>query len=271
MQLEGRVALVTGGGTGIGAAVAKRFVEEGAKVCITGRRREKLDQVAASLPAGSVTVVTGSCCAEEDAQKMVEAALAIEGRIDILVNNAAIERNKSVVDMPPAMWREMLENNLTGPFLMMQAVIPHMIAAGKGSIINVASLAGVRAVPGAPAYCSTKAAIIHLSKQVALDYGKNSIRCNVVCPGPVRTSMLEGNVEPLEGVLNTNMDGVFDAMAEHVPLRCIADPSDMGGLFTFLAGDDSRFMTGATLLIDGGVHIVDSFAAGVGLLGGEWA
>ena len=270
MRLEGKVALVTGGGTGIGAAVAKRFVEEGAKVVITGRRREKLDQVAGSLPAGSVTVVTGSCCAEEDAGKMVEAALGINGRLDILVNNAAIERNKGVVDMEPAVWREMLENNLTGPFLMMKEAIPHMIAAGGGSIINVASLAGVRAVPGGPAYCATKAGIIHLSKQVALDYGKNNVRCNVVCPGPVRTSMLEMNVEPLKDALQTDMDGVFDKMAEHVPLRCIADPSDMGGLFAFLASDDSHFMTGSTLLIDGGVHIVDSFAAGVGLLGGAW-
>jgi meso-butanediol dehydrogenase/(S,S)-butanediol dehydrogenase/diacetyl reductase len=270
MMLEGKVALITGGGTGIGAAVVKRFVEEGAKVCITGRRRETLEEVAASLPDGSVTVVTGSCCEEEDGQKMVEAALGINGRLDILVNNAAIEMNKGVVDMEPAVWRKMLENNLTGPFLMMKAALPHMIAAGAGSIINVASLAGVRAVPSAPAYCATKAGIIHLTKQVALDYGKNNVRCNVVCPGPVRTSMLEGNVEPLEKVLQTDMDGVFEKMAEHVPLRCIAAPADITGLFVFLASDDSHFMTGSTLLMDGGVHIVDAFAAGVGLLGGEW-
>ena len=131
MQLEGKVALITGGGTGIGAGVAKRFVEEGAKICITGRRREKLDEIAASLPGDSVTVVTGSCCAEDDAQKMVEAALGIKGRIDILVNNAAIERNKSVVDMDPAVWREMLENNLTGPFLMMKAVLPEDDRSGR--------------------------------------------------------------------------------------------------------------------------------------------
>lgn len=270
MQLEGKVALVTGGGTGIGAAVAKRFVEEGAKVCITGRRREMLENVAASLPAGSVTVVTGSCCEQDDSRKMVDAALAINGRLDILVNNAAIEINKGVVDMEPDIWRKMLENNLTGPFLMMKAAIPHMISAGGGSIINVASLAGVRAVPGGPAYCTTKAGIIHLSKQVALDYGKNNVRCNVICPGPVRTSMLEMNVEPLADALQTDMDGVFERMAEHVPLRCIADPADVAGLFVFLASDDSHFMTGSTLLMDGGVHIVDSFAAGVGLLGGAW-
>ncbi len=270
MRLEGKVALITGGGTGIGAGVAKRFVEEGAKICITGRRREKLEEIAATLPAGSVTVVTGSCCEEAGAQHMVEAALAINGRLDILVNNAAIEKNKSVVDMDPAVWREMLENNLTGPFLMMKSAIPAMIAGGGGSIINVASLAGVRAVPGGPAYCTTKAGLIHLTKQVAYDYGKNNVRCNVVCPGPVRTSMLEMNVQPLADALGTDMDGAFAKLAEFVPLNRIAVPADMAGLFVFLASDDSNFMTGTTVINDGGVHFVDAFAAGVGQLGGEW-
>jgi meso-butanediol dehydrogenase/(S,S)-butanediol dehydrogenase/diacetyl reductase len=270
MQLEGKVALITGGGTGIGAAVAKRFVEEGAKVCITGRRREKLEQVAQSLPAGAVTVVTGDCCADLDTQKMVQAALGISGRLDILVNNAAIEANKNVVDMDAAVWRQMLENNLTGPFLMMKAAIPFMVAGGGGSIINVSSLAGVRAVPGGPAYCATKAGLIHLTKQVALDYGKHNVRCNVICPGPARTALLEMNVHPLTEVLHTDLDGVFEKMADSVPLRRIASPADMTGLFVFLAGDDSNFMTGSTILNDGGIHVVDAFAAGVGHLGGEW-
>jgi len=268
--LEGKVALITGGGTGIGAAVTKRFVEEGAKVCITGRRREKLEQVAETLPAGTVTIVTGDCCADADAEKMVEGALGLTGRLDILVNNAAIEANKNIVDMEPAVWRQALENNLTGPFLMMKAAVPAMVHAGGGSIINVSSLAGIRAVPGGPAYCTTKAGLIHLSKQVALDYGKNNVRCNVICPGPARTALLEMNVHPLTDVLQTDLDGVFDKMAAFVPLRRIADPADMAGLFVFLASDDSGFMTGATLVMDGGIHIVDAFAAGVGTLGGEW-
>ena len=270
MQLEGKVALITGGGTGIGAAVARRFVEEGAKVCITGRRREKLDEVAESLPAGTVTVVTGDCCGDRAADAMVEGALSITGRLDILVNNAAIEANKNVVAMDPAVWRQTLENNLTGPFLMMKAAIPAMVAAGGGSIINVSSLAGVRAVPSGPAYCTTKAGLIHLTKQVALDYGKDNVRCNVICPGPARTALLEMNVHPLTEVLHTDLDGVFEKMAAFVPLRRIADPADMAGLFVFLASDDSSFITGSTIVADGGIHIVDAFAAGVGTLGGEW-
>src|SRR5690606_2924428 len=110
----------------------------GAKIVITGRRREKLDEVAASLPAGSVTVFSGDVTEEGNADKMVEAAVGIKGRLDILVNNAAIEANAGVVDMDPAVWRQMLEVNLTGPFLMMKAAIPKMTETGGGSIINVA-------------------------------------------------------------------------------------------------------------------------------------
>jgi NAD(P)-dependent dehydrogenase (short-subunit alcohol dehydrogenase family) len=270
MQLEGKVALVTGGGTGIGAGVVKRFVDEGAKVVITGRRREMLDEVAASLPAGSVTIFNGDVTGEGNAQKMVDTALAIKGRLDILVNNAGIEYNKGVVDMEPDKWREMLEVNLTGPMLMMKAAIPSMIAAGGGSIINVASIAGVVAVPGGPAYCATKAGLIHLTKQVALDYGKDNVRCNVVCPGPVRTTMLEGNFKPMAELLKTDMDGVFQTMANHVPLRRIAAPADIAGLFVFLAGEDSNFMTGSTVVIDGGVHFMDAFAASIGQYGSSW-
>lgn len=270
MQLEGRVALVTGGGTGIGAGVVERFVAEGAKVLISGRRKEMLEKVAASLPAGSVKIFVGDVSEEGNAERMVEAAMAIDGRLDILVNNAATEYNSPVVDMDPAKWRQMLEVNLTGPFLMMKAAIPKMIQAGGGSIINVASLAGVVAVPGGPAYCATKAGVIHLTKQVAFDYGKDNVRCNVICPGPVRTTMLESNFIPLAKHLNTDMDGVFDLVRENVPLRRIADPADIAGVFVFLAGDDSNFMTGSTILVDGGVHFVDSFAAGIGHYGASW-
>src|SRR5512139_1043413 len=108
MQLEGKVALVTGGGTGIGAGVVERFVAEGAKVLITGRRKEMLDRLVASLPAGSVTPFVGDVCGEGNAQRMVDAALAIGGRLDILVNNAAIEHNAPVVELDPAAWREQL-------------------------------------------------------------------------------------------------------------------------------------------------------------------
>lgn len=270
MQLEGKVALVTGGGTGIGAAIAERFVAEGARVCITGRRREMLEKVAGSLPKGSVTVCVGDVSEESAPQQMVDAALSINGRLDVLVNNAGICPTDTVVDMELAVWRQVLNTNLTGPFLTMKAAIPHMIEAGGGSIINVASLAGVVAVPGSPGYCATKAGLIHLTKQVALDFGKDNVRCNVVCPGPVRTEMLEHNFMPMAEMLNTDLDDIFTRVPKSVPLRRVAAPSEISGVCVFLASDDSAFMTGSTLVIDGGVHFVDAFAASVGEFAMKW-
>jgi NAD(P)-dependent dehydrogenase (short-subunit alcohol dehydrogenase family) len=270
MQLEGKVALVTGGGTGIGEAITRRFVAEGAKVCITGRRQEMLEKVAASLPKGSVTIHAGDVCDDACTMGMVDTALAINGRLDILVNNAAIGLAGTIVEMDSATWRQILEVNLTGPFLTMKAAIPHMIEQGGGSIINISSLAGVVCVPGSPGYCATKAGLIHLTKQVALDYGKHRIRCNVVCPGPVRTELLEFNFIPMAEALNTDLDDVFRRVPKNVPLRRIAAPEEITGVCTFLAGDESSFMTGSTLIIDGGTHIVDAFALSVGEMGLNW-
>ncbi len=270
MQLAGKVALITGGGTGIGQAITRRFVAEGAKVCITGRRKEKLEEVAASLPAGAVTTFAGDVSDDASVAAMVETALGISGRLDVLVNNAAIGTAGSIVEMDSATWREILEINLTGPFLTMKEAIPHMIKQGGGSIINISSLAGIVCVPGSPGYCATKAGLIHLTKQVALDYGKDKIRCNVICPGPVRTELLEYNFKPMAEALNTDLDEVFRRVPKNVPLRRIATPEEVTGLCVYLASDESSFMTGSTLVLDGGTHIVDAFAMSVGEMGLNW-
>ena len=270
MQLEGKVALITGGGTGIGEALARRFVAEGATVCITGRRAEKLAEVAASLPAGRCHAIAGDVRSEADTRRMVDEAAAVSGRLDVLVNNAAANLAGTVVDMDLATWQEMLDTNLTGTFLLMKAAIPSMIEAGGGSIINMGSLAGVRCVPGSPGYCATKAGIIHLTKQVALDYGKDGIRCNSVCPGPVRTEMLEYNLTPMAEVMGTDINGVFEALPKFVPLRRVASPEEVAGLCVYLAGDDSSNMTGSNIMLDGGTHIVDAFASAVGEAGLSW-
>ncbi|MCL5735640.1 MAG: SDR family oxidoreductase [Actinobacteria bacterium] len=270
MPLEGKVALVTGGGTGIGTAITERLVADGAKVCITGRRQELLDEVAGSLAAGCVMPCAGDVCKDEDAKRMVEAALAINGRIDILVNNAGIEAAGTVIQMDSSVWRQELEINLTGPFLMMKEALPYMIEAGGGCIVNISSLAGVRCVPGSPAYCATKAGLIHLTKQVALDYGKDKIRCNVICPGPIKTRMLDSVLTPMADALNTDLDDVYGRMPKNVPLRRVAMPSEVAGVVAFLAGDDSSFVTGTTIMVDGGTHIVDAFASTVSDFGVNW-
>jgi len=271
MKLDGKVALITGAGSGIGAAIAERFVNDGANVCITGRRQEKLDEVAQSLPEGTVLTCAGDVIKLEDVERMVETALKFTGKLDVLVNNAAIDPGgTTVVEVDLDLWHRVLDTNLTGPMQLMKVSIPHMIEGGGGSIINIASLGGLRCLPGMPAYCSSKAGLIMLTKQVALDFGSHKIRCNVVCPGGTRTEMLEKSLSPLGDVLETDLDGVFERISSMVPLRRTASPSEITGICSYLASDDSTFMTGAVLLLDGGAAIVDVSGAALTNAGVKW-
>ena len=271
MILDGKVALITGAGTGIGAAIARRFVADGARICITGRRQEMLDKVAQSLPQGTVATCAGDVTKLEDVERMVETTLGFAGRLDVLVNNAAIDPGgTTVVDIDPELWHSVLETNLTGPLYLMKVSIPHMIDKGGGSIINIASLGGLRCLPGMPAYCASKAGLIMLTKQVALDFGPARIRCNAVCPGGTRTEMLEKSLGSLAEVLGTDLDGVFGCVSSMVPLRRTANPSEITGICSYLASDDSTFMTGSVLLIDGGAAIVDVAGAALTNAGVKW-
>lgn len=271
MRLDGKVALITGAGTGIGTAIAERFVADGARVCITGRRIQMLDKVAQSFPAGSVATCAGDVTDYDDAVRMVETALELTGKLDVLLNNAAIDPGgTTVVELDPELWQRVLDTNLTGPMHLMKATIPHMIHAGGGSIINIASLGGLRCLPGMPAYCASKAGLIMLTQQVALDFGPVKIRCNAVCPGGTRTAMLETSLGPLAEALKTDVDGVFDRISSMVPLRRTADPSEIAGICSYLASEDSSFMTGAVLVLDGGAAIVDVAGAALSHAGVKW-
>jgi meso-butanediol dehydrogenase / (S,S)-butanediol dehydrogenase / diacetyl reductase len=268
MDLSGRMALITGGGTGIGAAIAARFVKDGARVCIAGRRPEMLESTAKSLAKGSVTTCTGDVSKYDDIRRMVATALKFGGKLDILVNNAAIDAVGSVTGLDPEDWKKALDTNLTGPFLLIKEVIPHMIKNGGGSIINIASLAGLRCVPGMAAYCTTKAALIMLTKQVALDYGPQKIRCNAVCPGGTRTEMNKNAlVLPISEKLGTDLESAYKYFTRSVPLRRAAEPAEIAGLCSFLAGDDSAFMTGSEVTIDGGASVVDIQGATLATIG----
>ncbi|MGD2145197.1 MAG: SDR family oxidoreductase [Anaerolineae bacterium] len=271
MRLDGKVALITGAGSGIGTAIAERFVADGAKICIAGRRQAKLDEVALKLPAGTVLRCAGDVTKLDNVRRMVETALVFTGKLDVLVNNAAIDPGgATVVDTDAELWHRVLETNLTGPFYLMKAAIPHMVEGGGGSIINIASLGGLRCLPGMPAYCTSKAGLIMLTKQVALDFGPANIRCNAVCPGGTRTAMLEQSLGALAEVLETDLDGVFSCISSMVPLRRTADATEIAGICSYLASDDSTFMTGSALLIDGGAAIVDVSGAALSNAGVQW-
>jgi meso-butanediol dehydrogenase / (S,S)-butanediol dehydrogenase / diacetyl reductase len=264
MDLKGKVAIITGGGTGIGKAIARRFVADGAKVCITGRRQEILDDTAKLMPSGTVKTCSGDVSDLKDIERMVDTALSFGSGLQVLVNNAAVSHKPAgVIDLDPEEWKKSIEVNLTGPFLTMKAAMPHMIKAGAGSVINISSLAGLRCTPGKPAYCASKAGLIHLTLQAALDYGRFGIRCNVVCPAAMKTDMFTNNMEPFARMLGTNVDEIFSRFSEDVPLHRVALPEEIAGLCSYLAGDDSSFMTGAVIPMDGGAAIVDISGAAI--------
>ncbi len=270
MKLDGKVALITGGGSGIGTAIAQRFVADGARVCITGRRKEMLEKVAGSLPKDKVAVCVGDVSKFEDARRMVEKTIQFGGSIDVLVNNAGIDPGGAIVDLDPELWRQVLEINLTGPFLLMKAAIPHMIKAGGGSIINIASLGGMRCLPGMPAYAASKAGLIMLTQQAALDYGPFKVRCNAVCPGGTKTEMLTEALGQLANALNTDTEGVFSIISSGIPLKRLATPEEITGICSYLASDDSAFTTGSAILVDGGAAIVDISGAMLTNAGVKW-
>jgi NAD(P)-dependent dehydrogenase (short-subunit alcohol dehydrogenase family) len=260
MRLQGKVALITGGGTGIGAAVAEAFVGEGARVCIAGRRREVLEKVARRFSNSQFTVCTADVSRLEDVRRMVETTVAFGSKLDIVVNNAAMGVQGSVVDMDVNLWQKMLDTNLTGPFLVLKYAIPHMIRAGGGSIINVASVAAIRAIPGLAAYCATKSGLLGLSRQVAIDYGPQKIRSNAVLPGAFRSEMFDRGLAEAASAFGITVEQRLQALTAVPPLRRVAFPEEIAGLFVYLASDESAYTTAGEFVCDAGVQAMDASA-----------
>jgi meso-butanediol dehydrogenase/(S,S)-butanediol dehydrogenase/diacetyl reductase len=270
VDLSGKVAIVTGGGTGIGRAIAERFVADGACVCITGRRREMLADTAAALPAERIKACAADVTDPSGVDRVVETALSFGKGLHILVNNAGMDQPMAgVVDLDPDLWSRVIEVNLTGPFRMMKAVIPHMIEAGGGSIVNISSLAGLVNPPGLPAYCASKGGLISLTKQVAVDYGVHSVRCNVVCPGATKTEMFVGSMTPFAEACGIDVEEVFRTFSRDIPLHRVSSPREMAGLCSFLASDDASFLTAACIPVDGGAVVVDVSGAAINQLAAE--
>ncbi len=255
-RFQDRGALVTGAGTGIGAAVALRLAEEGARVTLVGRRAGPLEAAAAALPPGSANVVAADVTDERSVEDAVEAAARhAGGRLDVVVNNAGVTGSGSLHEVDPATWRETLEINLNGAFFVMRAA-HKSLRTSRGAVVNVSSVAGLQAAPESAAYCVSKAALVMLTKQAALDWGPE-IRVNAVCPGWVRTPMADGEMSELGEELGTDREGAYAAALEHVPARRAADPSEVAASVAFLASRDAGFITGTVLVVDGGSSVVD--------------
>lgn len=258
MRLKDKVAMITGGGAGIGAKIAERFVAEGAKICICDIHSDALKIVADSMPSGAVAICHGDVTKLEDVEAMVQKTVDFGGGIDILVNNAGVDAKGNAIDLDTKTWQRVLDTNVNGPFLTTKIAVPRMIEGGGGAIVNIASLAGLRCLPQMPAYCTSKGALIMLTQQVALDFGPSRVRCNVICPGPVRTGLLEAGMSIYAEAHGCEVDAAFERLAENIPLRRTAAPEEIAAVCVFLASDEAAFITGATLLVDGGLAIVDA-------------
>jgi NAD(P)-dependent dehydrogenase (short-subunit alcohol dehydrogenase family) len=269
-RLNGKAALITGGGVGIGASIAKAFVNEGAKVVVTGRRREKLEEFAATMPAGTVGICAGDIKKEADAKAMVNAAVAFMGKLDVLVNNAGIDPPGTVTDIPVERWMDIIDTNIHGTFFMCRYSIPEMLKAGGGSIISISSLAGLRCIPAMPAYTTSKAGMNGMMNAIALDYGPRGIRAHTICPGATATDMLKNAMKALADAQKTDVYGALGILTRFSPIPRAAEPDEIAPAAVYLASDESSFMTGAQIVLDGGACVVDPCGASTSSLGTKW-
>jgi NAD(P)-dependent dehydrogenase (short-subunit alcohol dehydrogenase family) len=248
-RLDDRVALITGGGGAIGRATAKRFLLDGARVAIADHDHVALEGTSAVLGA-SDRVLQHHVDVTDDARvaELVGAVVAAFGRIDILFCCAGFLRTGSVVETTVEDWQRTIAVNLTGPFLASRHVVPVMLANGGGSIVHMASTSGVVAEPGIAAYCASKGGVVMLARQMAVDYARQGIRVNVVCPGWIDTPFNDPAIERAGGrdILEPFIDLV-------VPMGRQGQPEEVADVVAFLASDDARLMTGAVVMVDAGL------------------
>jgi len=249
MKLDGKVALITGGNSGIGSATAALLAKEGAAVALTGRNKERGEQVAQSIndAGGKAMFIRSDVCIAEDCRQAVEQTLERFGRIDVLFNNAGVFHPKTVPECTEQEWDETIDSSLKGAFLMSKYALPSMIERGSGSIIHTSSGWGVLGGDHAAAYCAAKGGLIVMAKAMAIDHGPDGIRVNCVCPGDTDTPMEHEDAEKRGMTWEEYLVG-----ASNRPLGRMGTADEIARAVLFLASDDSSFVTGDALVVDGG-------------------
>lgn len=249
MRLEGKVALITGGTSGIGSATAVRFAREGAVVAITGRNTERGDQVVQAIVAigGEALFIRSDVRFADHCRLAVEQTLERFGKIDVLFNNAGVFYPRTVPECTEEEWDETIDSSLKGAFLMSKYVLPSMIERGSGSIIHTSSGWGIQGGDKAAAYCAAKGGLVVMAKAMAIDHGPDGIRVNCVCPGDTETPMLTDDAEK-RGMAWED----YVASGSERPLGRIGTAEEIARAVLFLACDDSSYVTGTALVVDGG-------------------
>jgi NAD(P)-dependent dehydrogenase (short-subunit alcohol dehydrogenase family) len=251
-RFSGKVVLVTGGGSGIGAAAAMQFAEQGARVVIVGRRHDALHQTASAIrqTGGECLPIHGDVSLERDCAAMVEETVAKFGGLDIAFNNAGIAGPlRPLSDMELGDWNELIAVNLTSVFLSMKYEIRAMRRSGSGTIVNNSSVAGVAGLPQAAHYSASKHGIIGLTRSAALEFIGEGIRINAICPGTTVTEIMD---QVLEGGVHNPF---FERIVEMHPIKRAATAAEIAASALFLASKDSSFMVGHALVVDGGFTV----------------
>jgi NAD(P)-dependent dehydrogenase (short-subunit alcohol dehydrogenase family) len=249
MKLQDRVAVITGAGSGIGQAMALQFAREGARILAADINRE-----AAEETTKMVTAAGGACQAfavdvtqPEQVSAMIERAVAVYGQLDILCNNAGIGSTTDVVDCEPADWDRVMTVNVKSVYLGCKYAVPHMVQQSRGVIINTASVAGMVGIVKRAAYCASKGAVIALTRQIAVEYVKQGIRVNCLCPGTVDSPWVERLLSQAEDQVAARQ-----ALEARQPMGRLGTPEEVAAAALYLASDDAAFITGTGLVLDGG-------------------
>ncbi len=242
MRLKNKIAIITGGGTGIGLACARLFCQEGARVALFGRRSDRLEQAVDELGESAIAVA-GDISGKEDIDRLVGQALETWGRVDILVNSAGTYGGSPVHETSDGDWDRVMNVNMGGVFKLTRRVLPVMVQQNSGSIVHISSILGLVAAPEVSAYAASKAALIQFSRCVAAEYGGRGIRSNAVCPGLIETEMT--------AELMADKD-LMREWSKNYPIGRFGVPVDVAACCLFLAGDEASFITGATVPVDGG-------------------
>jgi len=248
------VTVITGGGSGLGAALTKLLCEQGHSVVIAGRRAEKLKKVSKETGA---TILVGDISTDVGAQKLNSFAIEQFGKIDNLVLNAGIVRNGKVTDLSFEDWDDTMRINLTANFLLCKYALPHLVAS-KGNIVGVSSVASLRSGYGMASYSASKAALTALIQNIAFDYASEGVRANIVCPGWILTEMAEEEFAEAAHAKNISVEDVVKDLLNFVPQQRASTPDEQVKPLAWLLSDEASYINGASLVVDGGATIVDA-------------
>ena len=242
MRLKDKTAIITGGGTGIGLATARAFYQEGAKIILFGRRKEKLEKAVEKL-GDSAVIVQGDMTNNNDLDQLINETLHNFKKIDILVNNAGLFNGAPLHEISDSQWDEIMNINIRSVFQLTRRVLPAMLSQKYGSIIHISSILGLIAVPQVAAYNVSKGALNQFSRSIAVEYGSSGIRSNSICPGLIATDMTADLMKDVD---------LMKEWSKDYPIGRFGKPEDVANACLYLASDESSFVTGITLPVDGG-------------------